>query len=565
MGKIIVSDKLYVPSIDLSEKRVQKEYFKSFFSDFGCKSCDFRPKRPVPECKGCENFNGSYKLANKRVIGNIEYIGLPLGDREQIEEKMRIDYDDYKFVDKRCRTPFDYKVKIHLGEDRDWFDYQVKTVEKMKKAKYGLFVLPPRSGKSLTALKIAIELGYKVLLIADQYDFLNQFLGDIRESTNLPALEKKSGKKLFGFIKTKADLKDIQIGIVTYQTFLSEKGRKFLAACNKTFGTIICDEVQATGAPEFADVMNSMKMRYRFGCTGTETRKDGKHIITAMVIGEVKSKIKRAQMTAKLLAIDTKVKSKGVFKGKAGFVFLGKMLAKHKKRNDLILDWVMQDLEAGHSIVIPLHFKDHIEEMVKRINDRVGYEVAAAFVGGGTSPKRNKERRDWIKEQAGLRKIRVVVGIRKLLQRGINIKPWSCLYYVMPMNNEPNWKQESSRILTPDPAKRTPIIRFFVDSGANASLKYCANTWRQAIEFNHVPTPIALERMGKMLKNVKRDISQEDMDTETESSVIARVPTGGLFGGIAAQIHNKRSDSKNDRYAKKKMSFEKSKQKRIGK
>jgi superfamily II DNA or RNA helicase len=564
MGKIIVSDKFYVPSIDLSEKRVKKEYFKNFFSDFGCKSCDFRPKRPVPECKGCENFNGSYQLANKRVIGNVEYIGLPMGDRNNIEEKMKIDFDDYTVVDKRTRVPFDYKIKISLGEDRDWYSYQLKTVEKMKKAKYGLFVLPPRSGKSLTALKIAIELGYKVLLIADQYDFLNQFLGDIRESTNLPALEKKTGKKLFGFIKTAKDLEDIQIGIITYQSFLSPKGRKFLAKVNKVFGTVIVDEVQATGAPEFADVMNSMKMRVRMGCTGTETRKDGKHIITALVIGEVKSKIKRGQMVAKLLAVDTGVKSKGAFKGKPGFVFLGKMLAKHKKRNDLIIDWVMKDLEAGHSIVIPCHFKDHIEELVKRINDRVGYEVAAAFTGG-SNPKKNKERRDWIKQQAGVRKIRVVVGIRRLLQRGINIKPWSCLYYVMPMNNEPNWKQESSRILTPDPDKRQPIIRFFVDTKANASLKYCSNTWNQAVEFNHTPTPVALERMGKWLKNVKRDISYEEQDAETETSAVARIPTGGLFGGIAASIHNKRNDAKDDRYAKKKMSFEKGKQKRIGK
>ena len=95
MDKIIVSDKLYVPSHHISDKRVQKHYFKSFFSDFGCKACDFRPERPVPECKGCENFGGSYQLAAKRIIGNVEYVGLPMADRENIEEKMRIDFDDY--------------------------------------------------------------------------------------------------------------------------------------------------------------------------------------------------------------------------------------------------------------------------------------------------------------------------------------------------------------------------------------------------------------------------------------------------------------------------------------
>lgn len=552
MDKIIVSDKLYVPSHALSEKKVQKHYFKSFFSDYGCRQCDYRPERPVEQCKGCENFGGHYKLANKRVMGNVEYIGLPMGDRENIEDKMRIDFDDFKIVDKRTRAPFDFKIKVVLGEGMDWFPYQLKTIERMKKAKYGLFVLPPRSGKSLTAIKLAVDLGQKVLLMADQYDFLNQFIGDIEQSTNLKALQEKTGKKLYGFIKNKKDLKHIQIGIITYQSLITEKGRRLLKAINKTFGTVIVDEVQSTGAPEFSWVMNNLKMRYRFGCTGTETRKDGKHIITFLVIGEPKSKIKRAQMVANLIAIDTKLKSKGKFGGKAGFVHLGKALAKNKKRNDLIIEWVLKDLEAGHSIVIPCHFKDHIEELVRRINTEVGYEVAAAFTGGGTNPKKNKERRDWIKQQASDRKIRVVVGIRKLLQRGINIKPWSCLYYVMPMNNEPNWKQESSRILTPDPTKRKPIIRFFVDSGAQASLKYCANTWAQAIKFNHVPTPIAAERMRDMLKNVKRSISEEDMDSETEVSTVGVRPSGGIFGNIAAKIVSNRETSKNEYWKKKK-------------
>lgn len=308
--------------------------------------------------------------------------------------------------------------------------------------------------------------------------------------------------------------------------------------------------VHNCGAPEFAWVMNNTKMRYRFGCSGTWTRKDGKHIIIKLVIGGPKSEIKRAQMKASMIVIDTKFKSKGVFKGKVGYVYLCKNLAKNKKRNDLILEWVQKDLEAGHSIVIPLHFKDHIEELVKRINDQVGYEVAAAFVGGGG--KKNKERRDWIKAEASKRNIRVVVGIRKLLQRGINIKPWSCLYYVMPMNNPENWKQESSRILTPDPDKRKPIIRFFADSGANASLKYMVNTWTQSLKYAHEPTPTALDRFRAITKNVKRDISHEDADAEAETSTVGVRPTGGLFGGIAGGIAAKRSDNKAAYWKKKK-------------
>src|SRR5690606_34362033 len=249
--------------------------------------------------------------------------GIPMGDRDAAPDVFDFDYGDFRVVDKRVSNRFDYKIKIDLGEDRDWFDYQLETVNSMKKAKYGIFVLPPRSGKSLTSLKLCIELGQKTLLMADQYDFLNQFIGDIEESTNLPELQEASGKKLYGFIKKPEDLKHIQIGIVTYQSLIREgKGTRLLKAVNKTFGTLLIDEVQATNAPEYSRMLNKLRMRYRFGCTGTEKRKDKKEILMNMIIGGVKSKIMRAQMQAKLLIIDTKVKNKSSYRGKVGYVFM---------------------------------------------------------------------------------------------------------------------------------------------------------------------------------------------------------------------------------------------------
>ncbi len=256
-----------------------------------------------------------------------------------------------------------------------------------------------------------------------------------------------------------------------------------------------------------------------------------KHYNYFMVVGEVKSKIIRAQLKAKMIIIDTKVRNKSAYAGKPGFVKLGKMLAAHKKRNELIVEYAVKDIEAGHSIVIPVHFKEHVQLLVKMINEAVGYEVAVPFVGGGGAV--NKRYRKQVKQLATERKILVIVGIRSLLQRGINIKPWSALYYVMPMNNEPNWKQESSRILTPMKNKRQPIIRFFADSKCNASLKYLNNTWNQAIKFAHEPTAVAKERFREIMKHLQRDISDDVYDEDSTTAVRIIKPSGGLFGGIS--------------------------------
>lgn len=534
---IIASDKLYIPAVHIDEDRVLKHYVKSFFVDQVCRNCDHREDRPNDACQGCDAFNGTFKLANRRIVNNTEYFGIPLGDRANIEKKLKIDFGDFDFVDKRNKNKFDYDIIVDEKKLKkhgiEWKDIQVATFTKMIKKKHGIFVLPPRSGKSLTLIKIGIMLGYKMLITADQYDFLKQFIGDIERFTNLPELQAKNPKKkLYGFVKTPEDLKHIQIGIITYQSLINDSlGARMKKAVNKTFGSLFIDEVHSSCAPEFTRLINSLRMFVKIGCTGTIKRKDKKEVLAFHSVGPVQSDIQALQLTAKMMVQHTGIKSKRKFSGKAGFVYLGKFLAENAKRNQMIVDWVQKDLEKGHSIVIPVHFKEHIHMLVKLINNAVGYEVAAPFEGGGS--KKNKDYRDWVKEQASLRKIRVVVGIRSLLQRGINIVPWSCLYYVMPMNNPPNWKQESSRILTPSPDKREPVIRFFVDDGVPASLSCFGNTWKQTIEYKHIPTPEALKRAAKALENHNTRGSPEE-DPILEGKVVRSVPraSGGLFGSI---------------------------------
>lgn len=532
---IIVSDKLYIPSHMVNDKRVRRNYILSFYQERACARCDYKPDRPSDACMQCDAYNGTYKLASREIKNNIEYFGIPLGDRENIEEKLNIDFDDFEIVDKRTRAPFDYSVRFSKAKMADhnfmWRDEQLKTVKDMVKAKYGVFVMPPRSGKSLTLLNIGITLGHKFLIVADQYDFLKQFIGDIEKFTNLPELQEKTGKKLYGFVKTAADLKDIQIGIITYQSLINENGRRLLRKVNKTFGSVFVDEIHSAAAKVYTRLLNSMKMRYRMGCTGTFVRKDNKQLLVEMVVGGVKSEQTTAQLKAKLMVILTGVKTRRKFSGRAGFTYCGKFLAEDDKRNKLIVEWVMKDLEAGHSIVIPTYFTEHVSTLVKLINNAAGYEVAAPFVGGGT--KKNKEYRDKVKQRAIDRDIRVVVGIRRLLQRGINVPAWSCLYHIQPINNAPNWKQETSRILTPDPNKRTPIIRFFLDEGVNYSLGMFAQTWQQSLKFKHTPTEAARERVKEALKNHKSrgDYEEYSDAPDVTEKAVRTVPTqpGGLF------------------------------------
>jgi len=157
--------------------------------------------------------------------------------------------------------------------------------------------------------------------------------------------------------------------------------------------------------------------------------------------------------------IETKIKPRYEYKNWTRAL---QFLANHKDRNELIVKHVLNDVKQGRSIVIPVYFKKHVDELVKAINKRAGKKIAAPFVGA--TSKRAKGVRKETVLAARKYKIKVVVGLRKIIQTGVNVPRWDTLYEVMPISNPPNFYQETSRIRTVYADKKPPVIRFFVDS-----------------------------------------------------------------------------------------------------
>lgn len=517
MGEIIVREKLYVPTNLVSERKVQKRYTHRFYEEAACRMCENRAERHNSICDACPAYLGTNLTANRKLVNGVEYFGLPLGDKKNYKNELGLVVNKHTVKDLRCKAKFDYDVKM---VDFKLRDYQEPSVDLLAGAKYGVLKAPPRSGKTPTMLYAGVaKFGYKIVMIADQREFLQQFLDHVTEFTNLPELEQKHKKKLYGIGKKPEHFKEYQIIACTYQSLATKKGKKLLSLLNKNFGTAFIDEAHSAAAKVFSKVVNSLAQYVRIGATGTNARKQiGYYDIVKQVIGPVTAEIKIDQLQPLLYVhpIDF-VKSRSAYKGKAGFSYLVNFLSSHKKRNDFILEWVLKDLSKGHSIIMPLYRKEHVVEMVKRINDEYGKPIAAAFMGGGSA--KDKFLREQVLDDARSGKVRVVVGIRSLLQRGLNVERWSMHYNVMPINNEPNWKQESSRILTPMEGKRQPAIRFFVDENIRMCLGCFVGTYRHSIKFKHKPTPTAQERALALFKksNSRGELEGDALEGDTSS------------------------------------------------
>jgi superfamily II DNA or RNA helicase len=486
---VVVREAVYVPeSILVSPEKVLKAYARRMYDNAACNKCENKPERHNYVCDTCEAYQGMIKLAKRREVKGVEYIVVPVGDKSNFEKKTGLAFDEIKVVDRRNNLDFEYRVKF-IAKLRS---HQEELQKTFLKKKYGLIEAPPRFGKTITAISTILKLGKVALVLAAQHEYLEQFMDHIHgnekegipKCTNLPELERKHKKKLYGIPKKEQDFKDFQLMFITYQSLLDTKnGRQRLKWLNKRVSTLCIDEVDQGNATEFSRVISKIASRYKFGVTGTIERKDKKHFIAKALIGPVVAKSSVEALTPTVYVHDTGIQTKRYNAGKRSWVFAMQHLCNHEKRNKMIVEQVIKDLKKGHNIVIPLFYKKHVYTLRDMINETWGSEICDVFVGG--AGKKSKEERKKILAKAKQNKLRVIVGIRRLLYRGLNVPTWSCIYTVAPISNKPNYKQETRRVCTPMEGKNTPIVRIFIDRSMGQSLGCGRNCIRHCVEFGY--------------------------------------------------------------------------------
>lgn len=536
--KIIIRERVYIPIQTLDVDNAKEKYSRKMYDTKACRQCEHREERHSYLCDNCEAYKGEVKLWKTKDVKGTTYIGLPTGDKARMQEKVGIAFSDYKIVDKRTNAPFRHKIKltVQLRENQE------KAVSDLLAKGYGLLEAPPRTGKTLMSLEVGRRLGQRFVMLAKQHEFLEQFLdhihGNVKEGipkcTNLPELEKKAKKKLYGFPKTDADFENFEIFVMTYQQYLSEKsGKDRFNRIVQNVGTLIVDEAHTSAAPEFARVIQMFPVKHRVGVTATVDRKDGRQFIIKQIFGPINARSSVESLQPMVFVHETGFTTNKKFSGKAGWVRANQAIANDKKRNQFIIDYVMKDLARGHNIVIPVVFKKHALELMTEINKVFGRKICDVFVGGGG--KKNKDNRKELLTDAKANKIRVIVGIRSLLQLGLNVPSWSCIYTMMPISNEPNYKQETSRVRTPMEGKRRPIVRLFFEEGLGISMGCGRNCLKQMAKFGYEfsATPKQKRLMEILSKSGSKRQSADEVDDQYKartSHLFADTKKGGSKG-----------------------------------
>lgn len=360
-------------------------------------------------------------------------------------------------------------VKLNL------FFYQKEAIGKMVKAKGGVLVSPCGSGKTICGIEIIHWIGKRFLWITHTGDLLRQTLS--RMLHLYPTLD-------IGLI-TEGEINIGKDGcIATVQTLSNVDVEDF----KDYFDVIVVDEcAHVSGAPTltkmFQKVLDSFPARYKFGLTATPSRSDTLINTMYAYLGlspqgyfeptfkvdkeKVKTMIAEHQKVDIPFAIDfNMLNADGTF----DYFRLIEFISNNKKRNDIIVENVIENKNKGRKQVILCQLVSHCEYLQQQLLEK---GVKSELLVGKVKPKA----RDRILNNPN--EWDVIVSTYKLLKEGVDVKELDTLHLCTPQVDKATVVQCVGRIERFANNKQQPIVYDYVDT----KIPYCENSFTKRFRF----------------------------------------------------------------------------------
>lgn len=231
------------------------------------------------------------------------------------------------------------------------FSGQKEALRSMISQEQGIVLAQPGFGKTQVAIAFAAIVETPTLVLVHTKDILQQWIDRIESlSPDISVGVIQGSSYTIG-----------EITIATVQTFKKtlreDKGARW------KFGCVILDECHHAAAGTFADILNQMPAKYRFGFTASETRADGNHPYTRLVIGPI---IYRHKFESKVPVTVVPLKEARFhygYRGSWDWRNLLDALINDEKRNFLIAGVADDEIDNGNSTLILSREIKHLENI----------------------------------------------------------------------------------------------------------------------------------------------------------------------------------------------------------
>jgi len=350
---------------------------------------------------------------------------------------------EYVLDDQRKKAePISFKGSIALRE------YQLTAQQAATKKDFGIIVAPPGSGKTVLSLAIIKDKQQPALILVHRKQLADQWIERIESFLGIP-------KKDIGRIGQGKNKRGKHITVAMIQSMEKALESTESPELINAFGTIIIDECHHVPAETYQRVIGKLNSFYLYGLTATPFRKynDGKLIFIHLgeIIHEVKAPEVQNQTGTQIIIRDTDLFVP--FNTKTDkFETLFKILIHDSARNQLILNDVVSQLNAGKKAVIITERKEHITSLQQYLKHN--YDTIALSGEDSDLSKKSK----WAAINKGDFQVLITTG--QYFGEGTDIQHIECLFLVYPFAFEGKLIQYIGRVQR---SEVSPIIYDYRD------------------------------------------------------------------------------------------------------
>jgi superfamily II DNA or RNA helicase len=231
------------------------------------------------------------------------------------------------------------------------------------------------------------------------------------------------------------------------------------------YGQVIIDECHHLPAISFERVLSEVKARHVVGLTATPQRRDGHQPIIHMQIGPVRFRADPRTQAAQRTFIHRLVVRVTGFEPpvQASDITIQELygqLVADERRNEQIINDVLQAMEDGRSPILLTERKEHLEQLSERLKGFVRHIVV---LQGGRSAKQRRE----IEQQLASipdDEERLLLATGRYVGEGFNDARLDTLFLALPVSWKGTLVQYAGRLHRLHPGKREVRIVDYVDS-----------------------------------------------------------------------------------------------------
>lgn len=388
------------------------------------------------------------------------WLTLPRGGMQRVRETLKKAGLQWRVTDRRTEGERAMAGKLPPTSVA-LYDYQVSAVDAAVERQNCVVRAPTGSGKTSAAIAIASRLNLPTIVIVWNAGLYEQWVKRLQAELGLMPHE-------IGHVRgSKFKLRSITMAM---QQTLNKLDDALWRLLQKTFGVVICDEVQRFAATTFLQTIDRFPAKYRIGISADETRKDRKEFLIYDLFGSIAYEVSKEELVERAFVHDVEVRIVPtsfsapwyVAQRKSGqnpnFNRLLEQMTADVERNALVIRYAVNNND-GKQVLVFSHRREHCVRLEWSIIATSNISTGL-MLGGPDGADEFRRTVEGIK--AG--KIEIGFGTIQAIGQGLDLPSVSRGVVATPLaSNKQFWGQVCGRLCRTAEGKQDAIVYYLWD------------------------------------------------------------------------------------------------------